>query len=105
MNDNENFAFSTKKRRPGLMLRIPSVESAVQEVPTGQEYDGSSTSSSGFDADAITPLEDIHVLPAIENTSIGSDGKLLFDCVYFFMLLLYFESSSETKIIAQKGSY
>lgn len=56
---------SSKKRRPGLLLRIPSVESAVQEVPTGQEYDGSSTSSSGFDADAITPLEDIHVLPTI----------------------------------------
>jgi len=69
--------FSTKKRRPGLLLRIPSADSAVQEVPTGQEYDGSSTASSGFENDAITPLEDIHILPSIGNASVETEGIII----------------------------
>lgn len=51
---------SAKKRRPRLMLRLPSREDAAQEVPTGQEYGNVTPYSTGG---ADTPVDEIPAFP------------------------------------------
>lgn len=70
------FIFFRKKRHPGLVLRIPSVEDAAQEVPTGHEY-GSSTPSCGLENGSLTPLDDVSALSSNISSANDASGEFL----------------------------
>nr|CAB3243922.1 ets/pointed2 [Phallusia mammillata] len=66
---------SAKKRRPRLTLRLPSMEDAAQEVPTGREY-GSATPSCGIGSEAGTPLDELATLPTLGSKGSSSTGDV-----------------------------